>query len=67
MSSTAKPNRPRTGPQEGGALAPSVPSAAPKRAADHPDDLAWEARMLETAARQSRNEDERREAGKRLY
>jgi hypothetical protein len=67
MSSTAEPSLPQTGAQEVSEPAPSAPGAASKRAADHPDYLAWEARMLEGAQRQARNEDERREAGKRLY
>jgi hypothetical protein len=67
MSSTAEPSFPQMGPKEVGEPAPSAPGAAPKRAADHSDFQAWEAQMLAGAQRQARNEDERREAGKRLY
>ena len=67
MSSTAEPSLPQTGPQEVSEPAPSVPGAAPKRPADHPDHLAWEARMLAGAERLARDEDARRESGKRLW
>ena len=67
MSGTAEPSLPQTGPQEVSEPAPSAAGAAPKRAADHPDYLAWEARMLAGAERLARDEDARRESGKRLW
>ena len=67
MSSKPDPSHPQTGPQEVEAPGSLAPGAAPKRAADRPDFQAWEARMLAGAQRQARNEDERGEAGKRLY
>ena len=47
--------------------ATSTTTPTDKRAANRPDFQAWEAQMLAGAQRQARNEDERREAGKRLY
>ena len=55
-------SRPKTGPQD-----PGAPSAAPQRAADHPDYQAWEARMLSGAERLARDEDARRDSGRRLW
>ena len=47
--------------------AASATTAPDKRAANHPDYQAWEARMSSGAERLAKNEDERREAGKHLY